>query len=135
VPLSPPLPMQPEPPPRLHRLDEGTEEGLRGCAMLELFGGLGTGAMALVQAGRRVRRYTYIDPEDAGFEAAMRGLAALTAAEPWLFPTEAVQLAREERRRYIQETSRAWSASLEGVDVVIGGWPCQGFSRAGAGGA
>jgi len=42
----------------------------------------------------------------------MRGPAALTAAEPWLFPAEAVQLARQERRRYIQEASRAWVVSL-----------------------
>jgi len=73
VPLSPPLPMRPEPPPRLHRYDEGTEEGLQGYVVLELFGGVGTGAMAMIQAGIRICRYIHIDPEDAGFEAALRG--------------------------------------------------------------
>jgi len=125
VPLSPPLPMRPEPPPRLHRYDEGTEEGLRGYVVLELFGGIGTGAMAMVQAGIRVRRYLHVDPEEAGFEAAVRGLAALTEAEPWLFPQETAQRARQERRRYIQEASHGWLVSLGGVDVVIAGWPAR----------
>jgi len=106
---TPPLPNHPSLTASPARYDEGTEEGLRGYVVFDLFGGLGPGAMTFVRCGIRVRRYYYVDPTPEGLETALRGVALLTKDEPWLFPQETMEQARRDQLGYVEEATEAWA--------------------------
>jgi hypothetical protein len=72
-----------------------------GIVLLELFGGIGTSSVAVLQVGIKVQRYVYVDTDEA---------------------------ARQVDISLISEKDRHW---LGHMDLVITGWPYQGISMAG----
>jgi dephospho-CoA kinase len=58
--------------------------------LLELFGGIGTGLAAVLQAGIKVQRYVYIDTDDAARQVAKHHSRRLRVQYPELLTTTVI---------------------------------------------
>jgi hypothetical protein len=61
-----------------------------GIVLLELFGGIGSGLVAVLQAGIKVQRYVYVDIDDATRQVAKRHMRRLKTQFPELLATSAI---------------------------------------------
>jgi hypothetical protein len=102
-----------------------------GIVLLELFGGIGTGLAAVLQAGIKVQRYVYVDTDDAAQQVAKHHSRGLRAWFPKLLTTTAILSAFSSLTGNISLISEKDLHWLGHVDLVIAGWPCQGMSMTG----
>jgi hypothetical protein len=58
-----------------------------GIVLLELFGGIGTGLAVVLQAGIKVKRYVYVDIDDAAWQVAKHHSQGLRVRFPELLTT------------------------------------------------
>jgi hypothetical protein len=61
-----------------------------GIVLLELFGGIGTGLAAVLQAGIKVQRYVYVDTDEAARQVAKHHSRGLRVWFPELLTTTAI---------------------------------------------
>jgi hypothetical protein len=85
-----------------------------GIVLLELFGGIGTGLAAILQAGIKVQRYVYVDTDDAARQVAKHHSRGLRVRFPELLATTAILSAFFfTYRRYFfnfrEKSSLAWT--------------------------
>jgi hypothetical protein len=88
-----------------------------GIVLLELFEGIGNGLVAVLQAGLKVKRYIYVDVDEAARQVAKRHSRRLRAQFPELLAKSAIKT--------------SFSTLAGNIALVIAGWPCQGMSMAG----
>jgi hypothetical protein len=62
-----------------------------GIVLLELFGGIGSGLVAVLQAGLKIKRYIYVDVDEAAREVAKRHSRRLRTQFPELLATSAIK--------------------------------------------
>jgi hypothetical protein len=87
-----------------------------------------------LEAGLTVKRYVYVDNSQVSTRVARHHLHQLMVLYPQqLYPT-AIHGCFSRLPRDVTLISEADLRHLGPVDIVIAGWPCQGHSRAGAGG-
>jgi hypothetical protein len=98
---------------------------------LELFGGIGTGLAAVLQAGIKVQRYVYVDTDEAARQVAKHHSRGLCVRFPELLTTTAILSSFSSLPGDISLISEKDLHWLGHVDLVIAGWPCQGMSMAG----
>jgi site-specific DNA-cytosine methylase len=99
--------------------------------LLELFGGIGTGLAAVLQAGIKVQRYVYVDIDDAARQVAKHHSRGLRVQFPKLLTTTTLLSAFSSLTGDISLISEKDLHWLGHMDLVITGWPCQGMSMAG----
>jgi hypothetical protein len=102
-----------------------------GIVLLELFGGIGTSLTAVLQAGIKVKRYIYVDINDAAQQVAKYHSRGLCVQFPELLTTTVLLLAFSSLTGDISLISEKDLHWLGHVDLVIAGWPCQGMSMEG----
>jgi site-specific DNA-cytosine methylase len=99
--------------------------------LLELFGGIGSGLVAVLQAGFKVKRYIYVDVDEAARQVAKRHSRRLRTQFPELLATSAIKTSFSTLAGDIALISAEDIHRCGQVDLVIAGWPCQGMSMAG----
>jgi site-specific DNA-cytosine methylase len=102
-----------------------------GIVLLELFGGIGSGLVAVLQAGLKVKRYIYVDVDEAARQVAKRHSRRLRTQFPELLATSAIKTSFSTLAGDIALVSAEDIHRCGHVDLVIAGWPCQGMSMAG----
>jgi hypothetical protein len=102
-----------------------------GIVLLELFGGIGTGLAAVLQAGIKVQRYLYVDTDEVARQVAKHHSRGLCVQFPELLTTTAILSSFSSLTGDISLISEKDLHWLRHVDLVIAGWPCQGMSMAG----
>ena len=100
---------------------------------MELFGGIGTGLAAVLEAGLTVRQYVYVDDSPVSTRAARHHLHRLMVLYPQQLLPTTIRGCFGRLPRDITLISEEDLRMLGPMDLVIAGWPCQGHSRAGAG--
>jgi site-specific DNA-cytosine methylase len=102
-----------------------------GIVLLELFGGTGSGLVAVLQAGLKVKRYIYVDVDEASRQVAKRHSRRLKTQFPELLATSAIKTSFSTLAADIALISAEDIHRCGHVDLVIAGWPCQDMSMAG----
>ncbi|CAM6082409.1 unnamed protein product [Calypogeia fissa] len=104
-----------------------------GITLLELFGGISTGLEALLQSGMVVKKYIYVDTDACAREVSKARLLEFSSRFPQQFPPHAWKASFTLLPPDIQLIQRQHLELLGSLDLIIAGWECQGFSRAGDG--
>jgi hypothetical protein len=104
-----------------------------GIALLELFGGIGTGLEALLQSGMVVQRYFYVDIDPTTRQVAASRMKEVTTRFPQQFATTTWKASFTFLPSDIQLIQKKHMELLGPVDFIISGWECQGFLAAGFG--
>jgi site-specific DNA-cytosine methylase len=99
--------------------------------LLELFGGIDSGLVAVLQAGLKVKRYIYVDVDEVARQVAKRHSQRLRTQFPELLATSTIKtsfstLVGDIALVFVEDIHRYGH-----VDLVIAGWPCQGMFMAG----
>jgi hypothetical protein len=101
-----------------------------GIILVEVFGGIGTGLAAVLEAGLTVRRYVYVDNSAVSTRVARHHLHQLMSLYPQQLQPTAIRGCFSRLPRDVTLISEDDLRHLGPVDMVIAGWPCQGHSRA-----
>ncbi len=101
--------------------------------MLDLFSGISTGLAAVLQAGIPVRKYFYVERDEAAMRVSSRHLALLMRRYPELLSRLAIRGYQRALPSNIQLLGVQDLVRVGPIDLVIAGWPCQGHTRAGHG--
>jgi site-specific DNA-cytosine methylase len=104
--------------------------GGRNC-VLELFGGIGSGLVAVLQVGLKLKRYIYVDVDEAARQVAKRHSQRLRIQFPKLLATSTIKTSFSTLVGDIALVSAQDIYRCGHVDLVIAGWPYQGMSMAG----
>jgi site-specific DNA-cytosine methylase len=99
--------------------------------LLELFGGIGTGLVVVLQAGLKVKRYIYVDVDEAIRQVAKRHSQRMRIQFPELLATNAIKTSFSRLAGDIALVSAEDIHRCGHMDLVIAGWPCHGMSMAG----
>jgi site-specific DNA-cytosine methylase len=95
-----------------------------GIVLLELFGGIGSGLVAVLQAGLKVKRYIYVDVDEVARQVAKRHSRSLRIQFPELLATSAIKTSFSMLVGNIVLVSIEDIHRCGHVDLVIAGWPC-----------
>jgi hypothetical protein len=95
-----------------------------GIVLLELFGGIGSGLVAVLQAGLKAKRYIYVDVDEAAKQVAKRHSRRLRTQFPELLATSAIKTSFSTLVRDIALVSADDIHHCGHVDLVIARWPC-----------
>jgi site-specific DNA-cytosine methylase len=98
--------------------------------LLELFGGIDNGLVAVLQAGLKVKRYIYVNVDEAARQVAKRHSRRLRTQFPELLAISAIKTSFSTLVGDIALVSVEDIHCCGHVDLVITGWPCQGMSMA-----
>jgi site-specific DNA-cytosine methylase len=101
-----------------------------GIVLLELFGGIGSGLVAVLQAGLKVKCYIYVDVDEAAGQVAKRHSRRLRTQFPKLLATSTIKTSFSMLTGDIVLVSAEDIHRCGHVDLVIAGWPYQGMSMA-----
>jgi site-specific DNA-cytosine methylase len=102
-----------------------------GIVLLELFGGLGSSLVAVLQARLKVKRYIYVDVDEAARQVAKQHSQRLKIQFPELLATSAIKTSFSTLVGDIALVSAEDIYRCGHVDLVIAGWPCHDMSMAG----
>jgi hypothetical protein len=102
-----------------------------GIVLLELFGGIGSGLVMVLQVGLKIKRYIYVDVDEVARQVAKRHSRRLRTQFPELLATSAIKTSFSTLAVDIALVSAEDIHRRGHVDLVIAGWPCQGMSMAG----
>ena len=100
---------------------------------MELFGGIGMGFAAMLEAGLTIRQYIYVNNSPISTRVARHYLYQLMVLYPQQLHLTAIYGCFGHLLRDATLISNEDLQRLGIVDLVITGWPCQGHSRTGAG--
>jgi site-specific DNA-cytosine methylase len=96
--------------------------------LLELFGGNSSGLVAVLQARLKVKRYIYVDVDEAARQVAKRYSRRLRTQFPELLATSAIKTSFATLAGDIALVSTENIYRCSHMDLVIAGWPCQDMS-------
>ncbi|GAQ93235.1 hypothetical protein KFL_013780020, partial [Klebsormidium nitens] len=103
-----------------------------GLVVIELFSGLMATTEALVRSGLKVRKVYACELDKSAQKVAEFRLGKLHEMFPELLSTEAFLNVHGALPDNIQDVTRAHIEHLERPDLIVAGFPCQGFSKAGS---
>jgi hypothetical protein len=101
-----------------------------GLVVLELFSGIMATTEALVRCGVKVRKVYACEIESKTREVAQRRLTTLSTIRPEQLSREAIHGAHSHLPQDIRLITRRHIEQMEKPDLVVVGFPCQGFSMA-----
>jgi hypothetical protein len=104
-----------------------------GICVLDLFGGISTGLVVVLQAGILIRKYLYVEKDEIARRVSSRHLALLMQQYPELFPRSAIRGYQQALPLDIALLAAQDFARVGPIDLMIARWPCQGHTRAGHG--
>jgi site-specific DNA-cytosine methylase len=96
--------------------------------LFELFGGIGSGLVAVLQVGLKVKHYIYVDVDEAARQVAKRHSRRLRTQFLELLAISAIKISFSMLAGDITLVSAKDIHCCGHVDLVIAGWPCQGMS-------
>jgi site-specific DNA-cytosine methylase len=100
---------------------------------VEIFGGIGTGVAAVLEAEITVRRYIHVDNGYAANRAVRHHIQQLLLRYPAQLSTSVILGCCGQLPQDVTMISDEDLRRLGHMDLIIAGWPCQGHSRAGTG--
>jgi hypothetical protein len=92
--------------------------------MLDLFGGINTGLAIVLQAGIPIRKYFYVERDEATRRVPLRHLALLMRQYPELLPRSAIRGYQRALPSKIALLGAQDLARVGPIDLVIVAWPC-----------
>ena len=95
-----------------------------GITLVELFGAIGIGLAAVLEAGLTVNRYVYVDNSPVSTRTARHHLHQLMMLYPQQLHPTAIRGCFLRLPRDVTLISEADLRHLDAVDMVIAGWPC-----------
>jgi hypothetical protein len=95
-----------------------------GIVLLELFGRIGSGLVTVLQAGLKVKRYIYVDMDEAARQVAKQYSRRLRTQFPELLATSTIKTSFSTLAEDIALVSAEDIHRCGHVDLVIAGWPC-----------
>jgi len=101
--------------------------------MLDLFGGINTGLVTMLQAGIPVWKYLYVERDETAKKVSLCHLALLMWRYPELLTRSAIRGYQWALPSDIALLGVQDLAKVGPIDLVIAGWPCQGHTGAGRG--
>ncbi|CAI7803811.1 unnamed protein product [Closterium sp. NIES-53] len=101
--------------------------------LLELYGGIATGLAAVLKVGHTVCKYLYVDNSGEANLMAWHHIKLLKARYHEQLMEEAAERGAEWLCRGVEEIDNSMIAEWGRIDLVIAGWSCQGYSKAGRG--
>jgi hypothetical protein len=101
-----------------------------GLVVLELFSGIMATTEALVRCGVKVRKVYACEIESKTREVAQHRLTTLFTIRPEQLSREAIHGAHSHLPQDIRLITRHHIEQMEKPDLVVAGFPCQGFSMA-----
>ena len=101
-----------------------------GVILVELFVGLSTGLVVVLEAGLSVHMYVYVDTNDMVNKVAKHHIKQLQARYPRQLPASVVQGCMSRLPGNISLIGKKDLQRRGRVDLVMAGRPCQGHSRA-----
>ena len=101
-----------------------------GLVVIELFSGLMATTEALVRSGLKVRKVYACELDKKAQKVAEFRLGKLHEMYPGLLSPEAFSNVHGALPDNIQDVTRGHIEGLEKPDLIVAGFPCQGFSRA-----
>ncbi len=104
-----------------------------GICMLDLFGGISTGLVTVLQAGIPVRKYFYVERNEVARRVSLRHLALLMRRYLKLLSRSAIRGYQRALPLDIALLGAQDLARVGPIDLVIVEWPCQGHTRASCG--
>jgi len=104
-----------------------------GICVLDLFGGIDTGLVAVLQASIMVRKYFYVERDETAKKVSSRHLALLMRRYPELLSRSAIPGYQQALPLNITLLGAQDLARVGLINLVIARWPCQGHTRAGRG--
>jgi hypothetical protein len=104
-----------------------------GICVLDLFGGINTGLVIVLQVGILIRKYLYVEKYETARRVSLCHLALLVWRYPELLPRSAIRGYHRALPSDIALLGAQDLARVGPIDLVIVGWPCQGHTRAGRG--
>ncbi|CAI7850249.1 unnamed protein product [Closterium sp. NIES-54] len=101
--------------------------------LVELFGGIGAGLAAALEAGLEVKKWLYIEIDPEVRKMAWSHVRSLQERYPAQLRKEVIVEAMKREHWDVREISRQEVRSWGKVDLLVAGWECQGTSRVGKG--
>ena len=111
-------------------IHEQTAVNSSGIAVLELCSGLCATTEALVRNGVKVRKVYACEIDGLSREVAQQRLATLVKLFPHLITPAAIATCHDTLPHDVSEITEQHITMLEPIDMVVAGFPCQGFSSA-----
>ncbi|CAI7904587.1 unnamed protein product [Closterium sp. NIES-54] len=101
--------------------------------ILELYGGIGTGLAAVLRAGCMVKKWIHVERDPAVRQMARHYAELLREEYPDQMWEDALPYESESEVHDVRDISERVMESWGQIDLIIAGWECQGYSRAGEG--
>ena len=111
-------------------IHEQTAVNSSGIVVLELCSGLCATTEALVRSGIKIRKVYACEIDSLSREVAQQRLATLVKLFPHLITSEAIATCHNTLPHDVSAITEQHITTLEPVDMVVAGFPCQGFSSA-----
>ncbi len=105
----------------------------KGIYMLDLFGGISTSLAIVLQAGIPVRKYFYVERDEAAKRVSSCHLALLMRRYLEMLPRSAIRGYQWALPLDIALLGAQDFTRVGPIDLVIAGWSCQGHTRVGRG--
>ncbi|CAI7924616.1 unnamed protein product [Closterium sp. NIES-54] len=101
--------------------------------LVELFGGIGAGLAAALEASLRVKKWVYVELEPEVRRMAWKHAQMLQQRYPAQLTKEVLREAMQNKKWDMGQITKEDVDSWGKVDLLVAGWECQGTSRAGKG--
>jgi site-specific DNA-cytosine methylase len=101
--------------------------------VLDLFGGISTALVTMLQAGILVRKHLYVERDETARRVSSRHLALLMQRYSELLPRSTIQGYQRALPLDIALLGVQDLVRIGPINLVIARWPCQGHTRAGCG--
>ncbi|CAI7926729.1 unnamed protein product [Closterium sp. NIES-54] len=101
--------------------------------VLELYGGIGTGLAAALKAGCFIRKWEHVEKDHMVRRMARHHALKLLEDYPQQMLSTAIPAEEEATVDDVRDITEEQLEKWGQVDLVVAGWECQGYSRAGEG--
>ncbi|GJP61827.1 hypothetical protein CLOP_g18951 [Closterium sp. NIES-67] len=115
------------------RQPKGATLGEKPITIVELFGGIGAGLAAALEAGLVVQKWILVEIDPKARRMAWHHADQLPMRYPGQISKAVIEEAKKEGAWDIRQLNEATVWGWGQVDLVVAGWECQGTSRAGKG--
>ncbi|CAI7895429.1 unnamed protein product [Closterium sp. NIES-53] len=101
--------------------------------VLELYGGIGSGLAAALKAGGFIRKWVHVEKDPVVRRMARHHALKLLEDYPQQMLSTAIPAEEEATVDDVRDITEEQLEKWGQVDLVVAGWECQGYSRAGEG--
>ncbi|CAI7874661.1 unnamed protein product [Closterium sp. NIES-54] len=118
---------------KIMEIQPGASLDQYSVTLVELFGGLGAGLAAALEAGLRVKKWIYVEVDPEVRRMAWKHAQILQQRYPAQLRKDVVKEAMQNKKWDVKQITKVDVRNWGKVDLLVAGWECQGTSRAGKG--